>query len=108
MGRSRGRVARQVTGVPARILALLVERWPITLAQVALALGMRRDVVEREARKLAAQRLVVLEPLGDDVYVALAGEGVTLLGISGKDADRLRARKAAPARPRDDADPAFG
>lgn len=75
--------------------------------QVALALGLRRDVVEREARKLAAQRLVVLEPLGDDVYIALSGEGASLAGLSAKDAERLKGRKAAPARPRDESDPGF-
>lgn len=101
-------MARQVTGTAARLLALLAERWPVTIRQAALALQLRRDVVERDARRLSAQRLVVLEPLGEEVYVALSGEGVTLLGLPPKDAERLRGRKAAPASPRDDADPAFG
>lgn len=94
--------------MPARILALLVERWPITLTQVALALQLRRDAVELEAKRLAAQRLVVLEPLGDEVYVALSGEGASLAGLPAKDVARLRARRPTPPRPRDDADPAFG
>ena len=101
-------MARQVSGNAARILALLVERYPVTLRQVALALRIRPDVLEREARKLAAQRLVILEPLGEEVYIALSGEGATLQGLPAKDVERLRARKPAPARARDESDPAFG
>lgn len=100
-------VARQLGGTGARIMALLVERWPITLRQVALALSARPDVVEREARRLAAQGLVVLEPLGEETYVALSGAGVTLLGLPPKEAERLRARRPAPPPPRDERDPAF-
>jgi len=97
-----------VSGNAARILALLVERYPVTLRQVALALRLRPDVLDREARKLAAQGLVVLEPLGDEVYVALSGEGATLQGLPAKEVERLRARRPAPPRPRDESDPAFG
>lgn len=95
-------------GNGARILALLVERWPVTLAQVALALRMRPDVVEREARKLAMQGHVVLEPLGKATYIALSGSGATLLGLSREDRERLAARRPTPSKPRDDQDPAFG
>lgn len=91
----------------SRILLLLAERHPVTLAQVALALGLRRDVVERESRKLASQGLVVLEPLGEDVYVALSGAGATHVGLSSADLARLRARRPPPAPPRDPHDPAF-
>lgn len=101
-------MARQVNGNAARILALLVERYPVTLRQVALALRLRPDVLEREARKLATQGLVVLEPLGDEVYVALSGAGATLQGLPPKDVERLRARRPTPPRPRDEQDPAFG
>ncbi|HET6405574.1 MAG TPA: hypothetical protein VFH78_13095 [Candidatus Thermoplasmatota archaeon] len=101
-------MARTVSGNAARILALLVERYPVTLRQVALALRLRPDVLDREARKLAAQGLVVLEPLGDEVYVALSGEGATLQGLPAKEVERLRARRPAPPRPRDESDPAFG
>lgn len=94
--------------VPGRILLLLSERYPITLAQVALALGLRGDVVKREARKLGAQGLVTLEPLGDEVFVALTGQGFQFLGLSSKDREKLRARRPPPPKPRDDADPAFG
>ena len=102
-------MTRHVKGgtTASRILLLLVERHPVTLAQVATALRMRADVVEREARRLAAQGLVVLEPLGDDVYVALSGAGVTHLGLPAKEAERLRARRPAPPPPRDERDPAF-
>lgn len=89
-------------------MALLVERYPVTLREVALALRLRPDVLDREARKLASQGLVVLEPLGDEVYVALSGEGANLQGLPPKDVERLRARKPAPVRPRDEHDPAFG
>lgn len=101
-------MARQVSGNAARILALLVERYPVTLRQVALALRIRPDVLDRETRKLATQGLVILEPLGEEVYVALSGEGATLQGLPAKDVERLRSRKPAPARPRDEHDPAFG
>lgn len=108
-GRVRSVVARSVPGgsMAGRLLMVLVERYPVTLRQVALALGARQDVVEREARRLAAQGLVVLEPLGDETYATLSGEGVTLLGLPAKEAERLRARRPPPARPRDEQDPAF-
>lgn len=80
----------------------------MTLRQVALALRLRPDVLEREARRLASQGLVVLEPLGEEVYVALSGAGATLQGLPPKEVERLRARKPAPPKPRDDQDPAFG
>lgn len=104
------RVARQVAGGSAasRILLLLAERYPVTLAQVALALGLRRDVVERECRKLVAQRLVVIEKLGDESFVALSGEGAVHVGLPAADVERLRARRPAPPKPRDPHDPAFG
>jgi hypothetical protein len=100
----------QVKGgsLASRILVLLVERWPITTRQVALALATREDQVEREVRRLAAQGLVVVEPLGEEAYVALSGAGVTHLGLPAKEAEKLRSRKPVPPRPRDDADPAFG
>jgi len=98
----------QVTGNAARILALLVERYPVTLAQVALALRLRPDVVEREGQRLASQGLVVLEALGDEVYVALSGAGATLAGLPPKEAARLRGRRVVPATPPDPHDPAFG
>lgn len=101
-------MAREVKGVQARILALLVERWPVTAAQVSLALRLRPDAVDLELRRLSTHGLVVLEPLGDDVYVALSGEGVKLLGLPPKEAERLRARRAAPTPARDEHDPAFG
>lgn len=106
---ARDAVVKSVPGgsLAARFLMVLVERYPVTLAQVALALGVRRDVVEREARKLAAQGIVLLEPLGDETYATLSGEGVTMLGLPAKEAERLRARRPPPARPRDEHDPAF-
>jgi predicted ArsR family transcriptional regulator len=92
----------------ARILMLLGERYPITLRQVALALQTRPDQVEREAKRLLTQGLVVTEKLGDETYVALSGAGITYLGLPAKDAERLRNRRPAPAKPRDESDPAFG
>lgn len=99
-------MARDVAGAGARILALLAKRHPITLAQVALALRLRHDVVVREARRLAACGLVVLEPLGEEVYVALSGAAARLRGLPAKEAARL-AERPPPAPPRDEDDPAF-
>lgn len=102
-------MSRAVAGgsVPSRILLLLGERHPVTIEQVRLALRLRPDVVERECRKLAAQGLVVLEPLGEETYVALTGAGITHLGLPPKDVERLRARRLPAAKPRDEHDPAF-
>ncbi|HUR68643.1 MAG TPA: hypothetical protein VM370_05300 [Candidatus Thermoplasmatota archaeon] len=101
-------MAKQVGGTSARILALLVERWPVTVKQVGAALRLRPAELEREMKRLAAQGLVRLEPLGEETYVALAASGITLLGLPPKEAEKLRDRKPAPARPRDEHDPAFG
>lgn len=102
-------MSRHVAGGSAasRILLLLSQRHPVTVAQTAVALGMRRDVVERECKRLAAQGLVVLEPLGDEVYVALSGAGATHVGLSSKELERLRASRPPPPKPRDPHDPAF-
>ena len=103
-------MSRAIPGdsVAGRLLLLLGERYPVTMRQCALALGVREDVLRREARKLAAQGLVTLEPLGEDTFVALTGAGFTWLGLPAKDVERLRARRPPPPRPRDDDDPAFG
>ena len=102
-------VARTVPGgsVGARILLLLGERYPATVRDVALGLGMREDTVRRELAKLATAGLVVTEDLDGVTYATLTGAGVTYLGLSAKDSKRLRDRKPPPPRPRDDADPAF-
>jgi hypothetical protein len=52
--------------------------------------------------------LVVLEDLDGATYAALSGEGITYVGLSAKDADRLRSRRPPPPAPRDEHDPAFG
>lgn len=102
-------VARTVPGggVGARILLLLGERYPATVRDVALGLGMREDTVRRELAKLATAGLVVTEDLDGVTYATLTGAGVTYLGLSAKDSKRLKDRKPPPPRPRDDADPAF-
>lgn len=102
-------VGRAVAGgsVGARILLLLGERYPATLRDVALALGMREDTVRRELAKLATAGLVVTEDLDGVTYAALTGAGVTYVGLGAKDAGRLKARKLPPPRPRDEDDPAF-
>ncbi|MFA5861709.1 MAG: helix-turn-helix transcriptional regulator [Candidatus Thermoplasmatota archaeon] len=102
-------MGRTVKGdsVGARILLLLGERYPITLGGVALALGMREDSIRRELAKLASAGLVLQEDLDGTTYVTLTGAGVTYVGLSPKDVARLRSRKAPPAKPRDDNDPAF-
>lgn len=94
--------------VASRILLLLGERYPVTLKEVALGLGLRESATRLELKKLQAQGLVILEDLDGNVFVALSGEGFTYLGLSAKDAARLKARRAPAAKPRDDSDPAFG
>lgn len=94
--------------VASRILLLLGERYPVTLKEVAVALGLRESAARLEVKKLQAQALVIVEDLDGKVFVALSGEGFTYLGLSPKDAARLKARRLPPAPPRDDADPAFG
>jgi DNA-binding transcriptional ArsR family regulator len=97
----------QGSGLGARILLVLGERYPITVKDVALALGAREDTVRRELARLGTAGLVVQEDLDGVTYVTLTGAGITYLGLSPKDAARLRARKLPPARPRDEDDPAF-
>lgn len=105
----RARVTRSVSGdsLGARILLLLGERYPCTVGDIALALGIREGSLRRELGKLGSAGLVVQEDLDGTTFVALTGAGVTYVGLSPKDAARLRARKLPPSKPRDD-DPAFG
>lgn len=103
-------MAREVKGGSAadRILRLLGERYPITVRDVSLALGLREDVVRLEVKRLRAQGLVVVEAPGGVEYVALSGAGFRLLGLPARDAAALRKRdKLPPPPPRPDDDPAF-
>jgi predicted ArsR family transcriptional regulator len=102
-------VSRRISGdsLGARVLLLLGERYPCTVRDVLLALGVREDTVRRELGKLATAGLVVVEELDATTYATLTGAGITYVGLSAKDAARLRGRKLPPARPRDDHDPAF-
>jgi DNA-binding transcriptional ArsR family regulator len=102
-------VAKKVDGssLGGRVLLLLGERYPITMKEVALALGTREDSVRREVAKLASAGLVLTEDLDDKTYVTLTGAGITYVGLSPKDVARLRARKLPAAKPRDENDPAF-
>lgn len=93
--------------VSARILLLLGERYPITRREVAIALGVREDSIQRELAKLSAAGLVLQEDLDGVTYVTLTGAGVTYVGLSPKDVGRLRSRRPPPPKPRDDNDPAF-
>lgn len=103
-------MTRQLPGgsLGARILLLLGERYPITVEQVCSALRVREDSVRRELGKLGTAGLVLAEDLDGTTYVTLTGAGITYLGLSPKDAKRLRDRKPPPPKPRDDHDPAFG
>lgn len=102
-------MSRHVAGgsMGARILMLLGERYPITVPQVAAALGAREDVVKREVLRLRSGGMVVTEVVGGETYVALTGEGITYLGLPAKEAQRLRERRLPPPKPRDESDPAF-
>lgn len=94
--------------VQDRILRVLAERYPVTVAEVALALGMRSDRVRLEVKRLQARGLVVVESPGGEEFVALSGAGVRLVGLSPSDAAALRKQgKLPPAKPRPDDDPAF-
>jgi DNA-binding transcriptional ArsR family regulator len=102
-------VGRPVAGgsIGARILLLLGERYPCTVRDLVLALRVREDTVRRELGKLGAAGLVVQEDLDGTTYATLTGAGITYLGLSPKDAARLRARKPPPPKARDENDPAF-
>ena len=102
-------MARHVAGnsLGARILLVLGERYPCTVRDLVLALGVREDTVRRELGKLGSAGLVVQEDLAGTTYAALTGAGITYVGLSSKDVARLRSRRPPPPKPRDDHDPAF-
>lgn len=103
-------MARDVAGgsFRERILRLLAERYPITVDEVAVMLGLRPDVVRLEVKRLRALGLVVVESPGGTDYVALSGAGFRVVGLPGSEAARLRKQGKPPSpKPRDPDDPAF-
>ncbi len=94
--------------VAERILSLLAIRHPVKESEMPVMLGLRPNAVRFEVKRLMARGLVVVEPVGDERYVALSGKGFTLVGKTSGDAARAReASRLPPAKPRDDDDPAF-
>lgn len=54
-----------------RIIKILMKRYPITIDEIVNELGMRRDVVEKEIKKLEMEGVIALEILPDKIFVRL-------------------------------------
>ncbi len=76
-----------------RIIRLLLERYPITTAQVARYLHLPPRRVERELLRLAKKGYVALESLPDRTYVRLLRTDFKFVGLRESQKQAVKRRK---------------
>lgn len=54
-----------------RIIKILMKRYPITTDEIVNEFGMRKDVVEKEIKKLEREGVIALDVLPDKIFVRL-------------------------------------
>ncbi|GEM_PF-3454910 len=54
-----------------RIIKILMKRYPITTDELVKEIGMRKDVVQKEIKKLEREGVIALEVLPDKIFVRL-------------------------------------
>jgi len=54
-----------------RIIKILMKRYPITTDEIINEFGMRKDVVEKEIKKLEREGVIALDVLPDKIFVRL-------------------------------------
>ena len=56
----------------ARIIRILLDRYPVTLEEIMEELKLSQTMVEREINRLVSKGYIAMEPLPDKTYVRLA------------------------------------
>ena len=54
-----------------RIIKILMKRYPITTDELVKEIGMRKDVVQKEIKKLEREGVIALEVLPDKIFIRL-------------------------------------
>ncbi|PKP57854.1 MAG: transcriptional regulator [Candidatus Altiarchaeales archaeon HGW-Altiarchaeales-2] len=54
-----------------RIIKILMKKYPITTDELVKEIGMRKDVVQKEIKKLEREGVIALEVLPDKIFVRL-------------------------------------
>lgn len=71
-----------------RIIALLKERYPVTVEELRDEIRVRPAAITRALRSLTVKGIIVLEPLSDKTYIRLLVPEIILReGDSGRKAD---------------------
>ncbi|MEA3559378.1 MAG: helix-turn-helix domain-containing protein [Candidatus Thermoplasmatota archaeon] len=66
--------------VDAKVLKVLLGRYPVTMYDVIDATGLKKQVVERALKGMEARGWVQLERLPDSVFIRLKRSDFTFLG----------------------------
>ena len=66
--------------IEAKILRVLLEKYPIEMEEVVRITGLQRKEVERALKGMQARKWLILEKLPDKVYIRLKRFDFTFLG----------------------------
>lgn len=54
-----------------KIIKILLENYPVTLSEIFEKINVRKDVIEKEIKKMEKQGIIELEILPDKTYIRL-------------------------------------
>lgn len=54
-----------------RIIKILMKKYPVTIDEIVREMGMRKDTVEKEIKKLVEEGIIGLDILPDKIFVRL-------------------------------------
>ena len=80
-----------------QIIKILLERYPVTVADVVSELKLSSETVERVLHAFATKGIVMLEPLPDAVYIRLLRRDIRFLGKRRQ--KKFVKRKTGPKKP---------
>ena len=84
----------------ARIVQVLLEVYPITVAELAHELGLKESRVMVGIRSLEQEGIVSLEPLPDKTYIRLVNPNISFIGrkVTQQKSLKRKGRKKPPVQ----------